>query len=43
MTPVVDLYTFKNIRRSFDLRKTDNVTSDDLDDLKNQSYLNHIK
>ena len=39
MTPVVDLYTFKNIRRSFDLRKTDNVTSDDFYDLK---YLIHI-
>ena len=30
MTSVVDPYTIKKIRRSFDLRKTDNVTSDDL-------------
>ena len=43
MTPVVNLYTFKNIQRSFDLRKTDNVTSDDLHDFKNQSYLNYIE
>ena len=35
MTPVVDLYTFKNIVRSFDLSMNKTMTSYDLHDLKN--------
>ena len=43
MTPVFHLYKLKNLPRAFDLCMNRNVTSDDLHDLKNYSFLNHIK
>ena len=39
MSPVVDLYTFENIQRLFDISNTKKVTSDIHYDLKTESYL----
>ena len=43
MPPVAHLSTFKIIWRSFDLPMTENVTSDDLHDDKNECFIANIE
>ena len=43
MITVVYLSLFKAIWRPSDLPMTKNVTSDDLHDLKNLSFINHVE